>query len=99
MRFEYSGRYCKLAGHFAARARDFYRLARETLPAEDRRAMVAAELMGSVYWRLLLKLESRQFNVFGPQPARLSNGYKSFLILQNWLRIAFGSKTSDYGKP
>ena len=41
----------------AGRARDFYRLARETLPAEDRRAMVAAELMGSVYWRLLRKLE------------------------------------------
>ena len=30
--------------------------------------MVAAELMGSVYWRLLHKLERQQFNVFGPQP-------------------------------
>ncbi|MFZ0829093.1 MAG: presqualene diphosphate synthase HpnD [Verrucomicrobiia bacterium] len=96
---EYSDSYRKLAGHLAARARDFYRLARETLPAEDRRAMVAAELMGAVYWRLLLKLESQQFNVFGPQPARLSRGYKIFLILQSRLRFAVGATASHYGPP
>ena len=95
----YSDRYRKLAGHFAARARNFYRLARETLPAEDRRAMTAAELMGSVYWRLLLKLEAQQFNVFGPKPTRLSHGHKICLILLNWLHFAAGSKTSDYGRP
>jgi len=99
LRSEYSERYRKLAGQLAARARNFYRLARETLPTEDRRAMVAAELMGSVYWRLLLKLERQQFNVFGPQPARLSRGYKIFLILKSWLRFVLGSKTSDYGRP
>jgi phytoene synthase len=94
---QYSDRYLKLADSVAARARDFYRLARETLPTEDRRSMVAAELMGSVYWRLLLKLERQQFNVFGPQPARLSNGYKIFLILQSWLRLAVGATASNYG--
>jgi phytoene synthase len=99
LRSEYSDRYRKLAEHVATRARNFYRLARESLPAEDRRAMVAAELMGSVYWRLLLKLESQQFNVFGPQPARLSKGYKTLLILQSWLRFAVGAKTSCYGRP
>jgi phytoene synthase len=99
LRSEYSERYRKLAEHLASRARNFYRLARETLPAEDRRAMVAAELMGSVYWRLLLKLEAQQFNVFGPQPARLNNGYKAFLILQSWLRFAVGATTSSYGPP
>jgi 15-cis-phytoene synthase len=97
LRSEYSDRYGELAGHQAARARNFYRLARETLPAEDRRAMVAAELMGSVYWRLLLKLESQQFNVFGPQPARLGRGYKILLILQSWLRFAVGATASNYG--
>jgi phytoene synthase len=96
---KYSDRFFALATSVAARARDFYRLARETLPIEDRRAMVAAELMGSVYWRLLLKLESRQFNVFGPQPARLSKGYKIFLILQSWLRFAAGAPASNYGPP
>src|SRR5689334_14264677 len=51
LRFEYSGRFRELAGSVAGRARHFYQLARRTLPPEDRRSMVAAELMGSVYWR------------------------------------------------
>ena len=94
---QYSENYLNLAASVAGRAKNFYRLAREMLPAEDRRSMVAAELMGLVYWRLLLKLERQQFNVFGPQPARLSSGYKTFLILQSWLRLVFGSTSSNYG--
>jgi phytoene synthase len=94
---QYSERYLKLAAGVAGRAKDFYRLARETLPAEDRRSMAAAELMGSVYWRLLLKLERQQFNVFGPQPVRLSNAYKTILILKSWLRFAVGATASNYG--
>ena len=46
----------------------FIALPGKPCPPEDRRSMVAAELMGSVYWRLLLKLERQQFNVFGAQP-------------------------------
>jgi phytoene synthase len=97
LRHEYSERFARLAASVAGCAKNFYRLARATLPAEDRRSLVAAELMGSVYWRLLLKLEQQQFNVFGPQPARLGNGYKTFLILQSWLRFAVGATASNYG--
>src|ERR1019366_8677145 len=56
LRLEYSPRFFELANSVAQRARHFYRLARETLPAADRRSMVAAELMGSVYWRRLRQL-------------------------------------------
>jgi phytoene synthase len=94
---QYSERFAQLAAGVAGRAKNFYRLARETLPAGDRRSMVAAELMGSVYWRLLLKLERQQFNVFGPQPTRLSNVQKMLLILHAWLRTAFGSTSPNYG--
>jgi len=94
---EYSERFAQLAASVAGRAKNFYRLARETLPAEDRRSMAAAELMGSVYWRLLLKVERQQFNVFGPQPTRLSNVQKMLLILRAWLRTAFGSTSPNYG--
>ncbi len=97
LRSAYSDHYRKLAECLAGRARNFYRLAREILPVEDRRSMVAAELMGAVYWRLLLKLERQQFNVFGPQPARLGRGYKTFLVLQSWLRFASGATASNYG--
>src|SRR6185369_7998392 len=70
-RLEYSDRFFALAQSLAERARHFYQEARQTLPAADRRSMVAAELMGSVYWRLLHKLEGQKFNVFGPRRTRL----------------------------
>ena len=99
LRHEYSERFMNLAASVAARARNSYRQARETLPPEDRRAMVAAELMGSVYWRLLRKLEAREFNVLGPEPTRLSKPHKLALILQSWIRFATGAVTPDYGTP
>lgn len=97
LNFEYSDRYRKVAESVAARAKKFYQLARETLPAEDRRSMVAAELMGSVYWRLLRKLERQQFNVFGPNPPRLSKGQKLFLIFRSWCRFVSGATSPNYG--
>lgn len=99
LRHDYSERFRNLAASVASRARNHYRLARETLPPEDRRAMVAAELMGSVYWRLLRKLEARRFNVLGPEPTRLSKPHKLALILQSWIRFATGAVTPNYGSP
>ncbi len=99
LRHEYSPRFCELAASVAARARGFYRQARETLPAEDRRAMVAAELMGSVYWRLLQKLEEKEFNVFGPEPTRLNQCQKLLLVLRTWYRFASGAMAPNYGTP
>ena len=97
LRLEYSPRFCELATSVAHRARHFYRLARETLPAADRRSMVAAGLMGSVYWRLLRKLERQRFDVFGPELIRLNKGQKLMLILCSWLRFASGAASHNYG--
>jgi phytoene synthase len=97
LRGEYSDRYAHLAASVAARARNYYRLARQSLPAADRPAMVAAEMMGSVYWRLLRKLEQQSFHVFRPAPVRLSRPRKLALIFRSWLRYVLGHKTSDYG--
>jgi 15-cis-phytoene synthase len=94
---KYSENYQALAASVAERAKHFYQLARQTLPAEDRKSMVAAELMGSVYWQLLQKLEANRFNVFGPQPLKLSKPHKLVLIFSSWLRFAFGSTRSNYG--
>jgi len=97
LNFEYSDRFRALAESVAARARKFYQLARETLPPEDRRSMVAAELMGSVYWRLLRKLERQQFNVFGPKPMRLNKAQKLLLIFRSWCRFVLGATSPNYG--
>ena len=96
---EYSPRFRALAASVAERAKMYYKLARETLPREDRRSMAAAELMGSVYWRLLQKLEARGFNVFGPHPTRVSKGQKALLILRTWYRVFSGAVVPNYGTP
>lgn len=93
----YSERYEALARHIAARAKNFYQLARQTLPTEDRRSMVAAELMGAVYWQLLLKLERGRFDVFGDKPLKLSKPHKLALIFKSWLQFVFHAKTPSYG--
>ena len=99
LRGEYSPRFRELATSMAERARHFYQQARVTLPAVDRRSMVAAELMGSVYWRLLEKLERRQFDVFGPKLTRLNKGQKILLVLRTGLRLAAGGLSPNYGTP
>ena len=99
LRLEYSERFRNVAASIAGHARRFYRLARETLPAEDRRSMAAAELMGSVYWRLLRKLELQEFDVFGPNPTRLNKAQKILLICRTWSRLFRGAVLPNYGAP
>jgi phytoene synthase len=93
----YAENYCALARSVAERAKNFYALAQKKLPPEDREAMVAAELMGSVYWRLLQKLEAEKFNVFGDARVKLSKPQKLGLIFKSWFRHATGSTAPNYG--
>jgi phytoene synthase len=97
LRLEYSARFFELATSVAQRARHFYRMAEDTLPAADRRSMVAAELMGTVYWELFRKLERQRFDVFGPKKTRLNKGQKLLLILRTWFRFASGAMAPNYG--
>jgi phytoene synthase len=93
----YSENYFALATSVAERAKSFYQLALKTLPSEDRRTMVAAELMGSVYWQLLQKLEREKFNVFGPLPVKLGKPQKLALIFKSWIRHVTNSTAPNYG--
>jgi len=88
----------RLAASIAAAARDFYQKARETLPLADRPSMATAELMGTVYWRLLQKLEKRRFNSFDGPTARLTKPHKAALILRMLLKLWTGNLRSIYGR-
>jgi phytoene synthase len=99
LRHESSPAFLKLAESFAERARRFYTLARQTLAPVDRRSMIVADLMGSVYWRLLRKLERKRFDVLGPEPTKLNKGQKLLLILRAWSRFALRSAAPAYGTP
>jgi len=48
-----------LLRHLAARARQEYALARAVMPEPDRRALMPAEIMGSIYFGLLEEIERR----------------------------------------
>ena len=79
------------------RARGFYQSARESLADVDRGSMATSELMATVYWRLLRKLESRRFNVFDGPAVRLSKPQKLLLVLRAKVRGALGVFSSSYG--
>jgi len=61
---KYNERFVRLMEFEAARARQFFTDAAALLPREDRRSMVAAEIMGSVYRGLLRQMERDRFRVF-----------------------------------
>jgi 15-cis-phytoene synthase len=97
LRGEYSGRFRRAALAVAGRARSFYREAERHLPPSDRRAMIAAELMGAVYWRLLRKMEAGGFRVLGGPPVRVGRGMKLLLALRTWVRLSVGLPGVRYG--
>jgi phytoene synthase len=66
------------------RARHYFDLARQMLSPEDRRAMVAAEIMGAIYWRLLRLIQKRRYNVFGKR-VRVSRPRKFWTALAVYL--------------
>src|SRR5437660_2148880 len=61
---QYNDRFVQLMQFEAERGRQFFARAADTLPAEDRRSMVAAEIMASIYRGLLRRMELDKFRVF-----------------------------------
>jgi phytoene synthase len=61
---QYDEHFLQLMQFEAARAHEFFARAAAALPAEDRRAMAPAELMGSIYRALLRRIELDKFRVF-----------------------------------
>jgi 15-cis-phytoene synthase len=60
----YDERFVSLMQFEAGRAHEFFAHAAASLPREDRRSMIAAEIMGSVYRGLLRRMELDKFRVF-----------------------------------
>jgi phytoene synthase len=71
----------------ADRARAFY--AEAVLPPADRRALVAAEIMRTVYGRILTRMERGGFQVF-TQRYRLSKLEKLGIVVAQIVRAKFG---------
>jgi len=73
----------------ADRARGHYAAAAERLPPEDRRAMLAAEIMGSIYRAILEKLDRRGYPI-GGERVRLGRPRKAWIALRTAARLYGG---------
>jgi phytoene synthase len=84
----YSSDFIELMRFESARARQFYEKARraaEGLPLAERRALTAAEIMRSVYRRILDRIEASGYRVFGPRVS-LAPSYRMAIAAGVWLR-------------
>lgn len=85
----YSDEFVSLMRHQAARARQFYRAARDAFPTADARSLVAAEIMGRIYRALLEEIEARGFRVF-EERVTVPTGRKLAIALRCWASVRFG---------
>jgi phytoene synthase len=101
----YNERFLALMRFQADRARIYFDRARQSLPKEDQRSMIAAELMGGIYQALLRKIERDRFQMFRRR-YRLSLAEKVWVLggklLTNRLtggwRVGATGRLSDQGK-
>jgi len=89
----YDESFIQLAAQQAARARRFRFQALAALRCEDRPAMVAAEIMATIYFKLLDQMEAMRFNVFHHRP-RLSKLQKALIAATLLLK----SRLLPFGK-
>ena len=68
------------------RACHHFSLARQMRPPEERRSMIAAEIMAAIYWQVLKRIQRRCYNVFGER-VRLSRPLKLWTALTVYLGV------------
>jgi phytoene synthase len=67
------------------RARYYYRLASDELPRVDARSLVAAEIMGGIYFEILRRIERSGYDVFSRR-VRVPRPYRVLIALRTWAR-------------
>ncbi len=80
----YDERFVRLMQFEADRAENYFARAAAVLPREDRRAMVSAQIMASIYHALLRQMERDRFRVFS-RDYRLSSLAKLFHVARQLL--------------
>lgn len=88
---KYNEPFCRLMEFEAARAEELFAQAASLLPPEDRRSMVAAEIMRSIYQALLRRMKRDGFRVFEKE-YRLSRLEKSGRVAAQLLRVFLNAR-------
>ncbi|MFM2134211.1 MAG: Phytoene synthase [Bacteroidota bacterium] len=77
----YDERFVNLMQFEARRAREYYNKARSALRSDERITMFAAEIMDAIYYRILEKIELKNYNVFENR-VRVSTIHKVWIALK-----------------
>lgn len=88
---KYNEPFLRLMKFEAARAEEFFARAAGLLPREDRRSMVAAEIMRSVYQTLLRRMKADGFRVFEKE-YRLTRLEKTGRVAAQLLRVCLNTR-------
>ena len=88
---KYNEPFLRLMNFEAARAEEFFAQAASLLPREDRRAMVAAEIMRSVYQTLLRRMKADGFRVFEKE-YRLTRLEKTGRVAAQLFRVCLNAR-------
>jgi phytoene synthase len=74
----------RLLAFECARAREFYQRAVLARPDDDRRRLVAAEIMRAVYFETLRRIERNGYDVFTAR-MRVRRPMQAYIALRQWL--------------
>lgn len=85
----YSPGFTALMDEQYARARGYYEQAAKLLPAQDRKCMIAAKMMGQIYREILEKLNRTRYQVFDRRE-RLSRLRKGLILGRYWVKGLIG---------
>jgi phytoene synthase len=72
------------------RAREYYQRAAADLPPVDARSLVAAEIMGGIYFGILERIERAGYDVFSRR-IRVPRPVRAVIALRIWLRAMLGA--------
>lgn len=84
----YTDAFVELMAFQCDRANGYYDKAAILLPAEDRASMLASEIMGRIYRRILTKIEARRYRVFD-ESVRIATPTKLMIALRAWAGSKF----------
>ena len=82
----YNDNFVELMRFEAGRAREFYHKARQLLHPDERLTTFSAGIMDEIYFRILEKIELREYNVF-KKKVGVSNIHKFMIMLKHWLHL------------
>jgi phytoene synthase len=73
----------RLLRYQCRRARQFYQQAEASLPSVDARSLLAAQIMGAIYFGILQRIERARYDVFS-QIIRVPRWRRALMALQLW---------------